>query len=123
MLGAERMRLEPVEDFFKHMRRNSGSLVGDREKHGAGAAFGQQRDCRAGGREADGIGQKVEENLADAQFVGDKTADIFGRVYVERKARAYQPISARSGASRSGASARRTRRGHGEGAERRAVTR
>ena len=55
-----------------HLARNPRPVIADREDHGSAARNGGEHDGPAGRREADRIGQQIEQNLADALLVGDE---------------------------------------------------
>src|SRR3954453_11585950 len=56
MARALRMRLEPVEHAILHLRRDPGTVVGDREYHGVGMPLGRDGDGGPRRREADRVG-------------------------------------------------------------------
>src|SRR5215467_8138338 len=84
MLRAEGMSFEPVEHLFQHIGRNARPHIGHREDDRIRPALGHQSDDRSRRRKTQGIGQKIEQNLPQAQLVRDKTADIRGHLDVER---------------------------------------
>ena len=102
MLRAERMRLEPVEHFFKHIRRNSGTRSVTEKTTLSAPRSADSVTIAPAGRKAHGVGQEIEEDLPHPQFVGDKAADVRGRADVEREACAHQPILHAFGGRRHG---------------------
>ncbi len=76
MLGAERIGLEAVENPVLYLGRNSRTLIGDREYDGVVAPLDKEIHRSARGREADGVGQQIEQDLANAPFVGDEVAGV-----------------------------------------------
>ena len=50
----------------------------------SGAPLGGQRDGGAGRREADRVGEQIEQHLPDAPLVGGEAADVGRRLDVER---------------------------------------
>ena len=69
------MRLEPVEHAILHLRRDARAGVRHAEHQRVGTALGVERNGGARRREADGIGEQIEQHLTDAALVGREAAD------------------------------------------------
>ena len=92
VLRTHRVGLEPVEHLILGVGRDAGPAIGDREHHRVGLPLGRQRHGLARRREADRVGQQVEQNLPQAPLVGGETADAGGGADVELQIVLHQPV-------------------------------
>ena len=79
MARAAGLALEPIEYAIERLRRNAAAAIGHLEHDLFAAAHRRQRHRLSRLREADRIGEQVEQHLADASPVGAQDADAVGR--------------------------------------------
>src|SRR5262249_53445326 len=76
VLGAHRIRLEPVEHLVHCLGRDARPMIGHAEKYRARTPFGQKSNSLTSRGKANGVGQQVEQDLAQAPLVGGETTNI-----------------------------------------------
>src|SRR6185312_5451135 len=88
----KRIGFEPVEHAVLLVGWNAGAAVGDGEDDCVRVAFGRHRDGFVRRREADRVGEQVEQNLPKATLVRGETADVRDGANVERDVLLHQPV-------------------------------
>ncbi len=89
---AERVGLEPVEHLVADVGRDARALVGDHEHDRVLQPLRRQRHGAARRREADGVGEQIEQRLTHAPLVGDERADVGRGADRERNAGLLQAV-------------------------------
>jgi hypothetical protein len=92
MMRSERVRLEPIEYLLQDVGRDARAAVGYRKHQRIGAAHRLENDNASGRREIHGVGEEIEQDLADSSFVGDKAADLLGGADFQDESAADQPV-------------------------------
>src|SRR5262252_9971325 len=83
MVSAVGMGFEPVEHLVLDFARNARPAVFDGERDLVRRTFGRQHDRLARRREPDGIREQIEQDLADAAFIGHEAADVAWHAQLE----------------------------------------
>ncbi len=80
MARSQRVALEAVEHLLLDLVRDTAALIGDGDADLAAEAAGTDPNGLAGLREADGVGQQVEQDLAQALGIGAQRSGLGGDV-------------------------------------------